>query len=118
MPRRLFAMATLVIASPASAEVADKVPSAGALWAWALGFSAIAFLLEMVRPRFGFVMVPVAALSAWAGHIELSDPHVGPAILNEIGSSYVSMSYFSFAVGLLGPLIAVLLCEVVRRRKA
>jgi len=119
MLHRLFvALAALVISSPAFAEVADKEPTVSALWTWALGFTLIALLLEAVRPRLGLLVVPFAALSAWAGHMELSDPHVGPAILGELGPSYVNMSYASFAVGLLGPLLVVLLWNVVRRRKA
>ena len=114
--RVVFAAATLLLASPAAAEVADKEPSLAALWAWALAFSLIAFLLEKVRPRLGLLIVPIAALLAWAGHSELSDPHVGPAILQELGPSYVNASYASYAVGLLGPLVIVWLCSVARRR--
>ena len=115
--RLIIALAALLVASPASAEVADKEPSVSALWAWAFAFNVLAVLLEVVRPRLGLLVVPIAALSAWAGHMELSDPHVGPAILNELGLNYFNTSYASFAVGLLGPLLVVLLCSVVRRRK-
>ncbi len=118
MPHRLIVtLAALLIASPAFAEVADKEPSVGALWAWALAFNVVAFLLELLRPRLGFLVLPIAALFAWVGHEELSDPYVGPAILSELGPKYVNVSYASFAIGLLGPLIVVLLCNVVRRRK-
>jgi hypothetical protein len=116
--RLVVALAAFLIASPALAEVADKEPSVGSLWAWALGFNVIALLLEVVRPRLGLLMIPVAALSGWAGHMELSDPQVGPAILSELGPSYVNLSYASFALGLLGPLLVVLLTNAVRRRKA
>jgi hypothetical protein len=116
--RLIIGFAALLIASPALAEVADKEPSVGALWAWALGFNVIALLLEAVRPRLGLLVVPIAALFAWAGHMELSDSHVGPDISRELGPSYVNMSYASYAVGLLGPIIAVLLWNIVRSRRA
>ena len=116
--RLIIGLALLLIASPAAAEVADKEPSVGALWAWALGFNVIAILLELIRPRLGLLVVPIAAFFAWAGYSELTDPDVGPAILHELGPDYVILSYASFAVGLFGPLIVVLSCSVVRRWRA
>lgn len=118
LQRLIIALAALSIASPALAEIADKEPSVGGMWAWALAVNVIALLLEMVRPRLGLLMVPLAALSAWAGYMELSDPYVGQAILRELGPSYVKMSYMIIAVELLGPALLVLMCEVGRRRRA
>jgi len=118
MPSRsLVAWGALLIASPAFAEVADKEPSLGSMWAWALALNVIAFVLEWVRPRLGLIVLPLAAFIAWGGHSELSDPHVGPAILRELGRDYVSSSYASLVVGLVGPLVVVALCNVVRRRR-
>ena len=56
--RLIIGFAALLIASPALAEVADKEPSVGALWAWALGFNVIALLLEAVRPVWGYSWFP------------------------------------------------------------
>lgn len=79
--RRLtFGCAALLVASPAVAEVADKVPSLGWRWGWALGLCATTLLLELWRKRRGLLVVPVGALLARGGHEELSDPYVGPAI--------------------------------------
>lgn len=116
--RLILALATLFIASPASAEVADKGLSVSTLWAGALGLNVAALLLEVVRPRLGLGVVPIAAVVAWAGHMELSDPYVGPALLYELGPDYPIVSYGSSAVGTVGPLVVVLLCRVIRRRKA
>ena len=116
--RLILGLAALSIASPALAEVADKEPSVGGMWAWALTVNVVALLLEMLRPRLGLIVVPFAALSAWTTHMELSDPYVGPAILRELGPSYIKMSYMSIAVELLGPMLLVLLYEIIRRRRA
>ena len=89
----------------------------GALLAWALGFNVAAIVLEFVRPRLGLLVVPIAALYAWTIYSELTDPYVGPAILRELGSDYVNLSYALSAFGLLGPLIVVLLGMAVRRRR-
>ena len=114
--RLIIALSVVLTASPAWAEVADKEPSIGALWAWALGFTMAAILLELVRPHLGLLVVPFAAMRAWAGHAELSDPYVGLAITRELGPSYVNMSYLSFALGVAGPLVVVFLWKVRRRR--
>ena len=50
----------LIHAAPASAEVADKEPWPGALWAFALAFNLAAALLAKVRPWLGLVVVPFA----------------------------------------------------------
>ena len=105
------------MASPAATEVADKEPLVGNMWACALGINSMALLLEALRPRLGLLMASVGAFIAWAGHMEFSDPHVGPAILSEFGPDYINVGYASFAVGLLGPLVLVLLCSFIRRRK-
>jgi hypothetical protein len=119
MPHRLiFFWAALLIASPAAAEVADKEPSMAVLWAWALAFNVIALLLALVRRWLGLIVVPFTAFFAWAVHSELSDPFVGPAILEELGPGYVIGSYFSVAFGLLGPLVIVLLRTLARRQKS
>jgi hypothetical protein len=115
--RLSIAAGALLVASPAFAEVADKEPSVGSMWMWALGFNVVSVLLEALGPRLGLLVVPFAAFVAWAGHSELTDPHVGPAILRELGADYVSTSYVCYGVGLLGPLLIVLLCSIARRRK-
>ena len=116
--RLMLGYASLVAASPAAAEVADKEPSAAALWVWAVAFNVAAVALEALRPRFGLVVVPVAAVFAWAIYSELSDPYVGPAILSELGSSYVGTSYLTCVVSILGPLIVTALSAIVRRGRA
>ena len=115
--RIVAAIATLLVSSPAYAEVADKEPTLGTMWAWALALNVVAFLLEKARPRFGLLVVPLSAFIAWGAHSELSDQFVGPAILNELGSDYVRSSYASVAVGLVGPILIVMLWEVLRRRR-
>jgi hypothetical protein len=114
--RVVTAIAALLFSSPAYAEVADKEPTLSTMWAWALALNVVAFLLEKVRPRFGLFVLPLSAFIAWGAHSELSDPFVGPAILNELGSDYVQSSYASVLVGLVGPILIVALWEVLRRR--
>ena len=117
MTRRLLVgLAALAMAAPAYAEVADKVPSTGALWVAAIAFNLVALGLERVRPYLGLVVVPLAAFYAVGGHIELASLDVGPAIVQELGPSYVTTSYVAFALGLFGPLLLVFLRRRPRRR--
>ena len=114
---RSGAVGALLIASPAFAEVADKEPFLCTVWAWALALNVTAFVLELVRPRLGLLVLPFAAFIAWGAHDELSDPYVGPAILTELGRDYMWSWYASVTVGLVGPLVLVVLWNVLRRRR-
>ena len=105
-------------ASPALAEVSDKIPSLANLWLWAAGFTLAALLLAWRRPVAGLAVVPFAAFWAWSGHEMLSDPWVGPAILREQGRAYVQAVYWSAAAGVTGPLLVAALALWLRLRKA
>lgn len=116
-PRFLIAVLLLTLAaSPALAEVSDKIPSTQVLWGWAIGFNLAAVLLSLWRPALGLAVVPVAAFQAWAGHEMISDPDIGPAILQEQGAGYFTQAYASGAVGVIGPLLIAGLLTALRRR--
>ena len=112
-----FAAICLVTASPAYAEVADKEPSIAWLWGEAIIINLLAIVLERVRPKLGLVVLPIAAFLAWGGYMELTDPYVGPAIRQELGQGYITTSYLTYAVALLGPVIIVFLHAKMRRSR-
>ena len=111
-----FAAICLTTASAAFAEVADKEPTAGWLWGEALAINLIALVLERFRPKLGLIVLPIGALLAWGGYDELTDPYVGPAIRSELGQGYITTSYLTYALALLGPIIIVFLHARLRRR--
>ena len=111
------AVMCLVVATPVFAEVADKEPTLGRLWAWTLGINAIAALLALIRPKLGLIVLPISALFAFAGYMELTDPYVGPDILRELGQGYVTTSYIVYGIGLIGPVLIVILATKLRRRR-
>ena len=114
---RIFAaLAAIIVASPARAEIADKMPSISFMWVWAIGLVAIAIVLEKVRSLLGLAVVPFGAFLLWGAHSEMADPHFGPVVLAELGSDYVTHSYASAWAGILGPVVIVLLRQVYRRR--
>jgi hypothetical protein len=88
------------------AEVADKEPSLLTLWVIALMLSGAAFCVAYWR-RWA-VLVPLALAAIWAAAVssELRDPNVGPAIVEELGRTYVVQGMVTmslpFLAGLLG----------------
>lgn len=113
----IVAFAAVFIASPAMAEVADKEPTLGAVWACTLALNLTALLLGFVRPWLALVVVPFGAVFAFTLCSELLDPYVGPAVVAELGKPYVWSGYASAALSLFGPL-AVVLAWIIRRRRS
>jgi len=71
-----------------SAEVVDKVPSQFSILAWAVLWSAFGFL---GTAKFKWVAVftfPLAVFRPTRALFEIFDPHVGPAIVNDVGYYY------------------------------
>ena len=77
------------------AEVADKELTLLKIWLVALALSIVSFLL--CRWCRWHALLAVVATVAWAAALlsELRDPDVGPAILRELGRSYVVQSYIA-----------------------
>ena len=106
----------LLAASPAYAEVGDKVPSTLLLWGSALAVTAAAIALTRFRPWLGLMVLPLGLFQATVGHMEITSPDVGPAIVSELGSSYIVSSYVAYVFGLMGPVMAVLWARRAARR--
>jgi hypothetical protein len=112
------AFAAACVASPAWAEVSDKIATPTGLWGWAAGFAFAALLLSLWRPALGLAVIPLAAFYAWAGHEMVSDAHIGPAILREQGEGYVQTVYLSGAAGVIAPLVVVAILAAIRAHRA
>ena len=112
MSRISLLLFLLLIPLAASAEVMDKEPSALSLWLWALVPIAPALLAARYRPWLLLLILPAPLLFFTAQIAEVSDPHVGPAILQEAGSLYVAVSW----AGLVALAAAVLVGFWWRRR--
>lgn len=98
------AVAVLLTAAPATAEVADKEPTLAQVWGWALGGMVLGFILSRVwKPALLLslllaLFVPVSAL------LDCMDRSVGPAIRRELGMSYV--------LGVLGAVVVAVLAHL------
>lgn len=117
MPVREWIVVTALLFVPGTAwaEVGDKVQTLPWLWGTATALTAVAVLLEALRPRLGLIVVPVAALWAAAGYFEFGSADLGPAIRAELGEGHILRSYAAFAAGVLGPLTVGIVGRRLRR---
>ena len=78
------------------AEVSDKMMSFPQLLLWNVGLIVVAWWL--VRRSRWLVLIPLfmAAIFAVGTVDELRDPHVGPAVMHELGYPYVALSVLPF----------------------
>lgn len=84
-------------------QVMDKEPSLRAIWAGGIvlglvGYAAVRFRRWLVIPALALI-----AAAAWTQLGDLLDPHLGPAIMQEAGGSYVGQAGAAVA-------LAVILC--------
>ena len=103
MDRRLVTIGALVLAVTlfpclASAEVMDKEPTLLSLWSSALLLGVVGFFAWRRHVTLGAIAGLAAAVLVWSFHLELTDPHVGPAILQEAGRGYVLQAYAAILV--------------------
>ncbi len=84
--------------TPILAEVSDKVPTVGGIWFFAAVVSMACFLASAWRRRTALVALPLIALWAFIVTSEVRDPYVGPAIVGELGRSYVMQAYIAAVV--------------------
>jgi hypothetical protein len=92
-------------------EVMDKEPSLFGLALWYGVLCAIAYLASRKRWWLGLLLLPVIGI--FSNIAEVRDPYVGPAILQEAGQLYVTLSYAMLLAAIAFPIIAAL-----RHRKA
>lgn len=111
------AILTVTVATPAMAEVSDKIPSVEGLWGWALGLSLVALVLGLVKPAAALAVWPFALLLAYGQYEMISDPHIGAAILREQGQAYLDAVNTSSMALIVGPLLACLIAELWGRRR-
>ena len=108
---RFLALGLLASASPALAEVGDKMTSVAGMWATTIVINIVAWLCGRKMPLMALPVLPVSALVAWGGISQFNDPWLGPAIREERGQRYIEQGYITMALGVLGP---IALCAGLR----
>jgi hypothetical protein len=84
-------------------EVMDKEPSLVQVWVVCLALGVGGFFLAKYRYWLLSIVLAIALVLAWSQLSELRDPSVGPAIIREVGYSYVVQSYVAIAIALMLP---------------
>lgn len=77
------------------AEVMDKMPTVGEMWATSTLLAAVAVILCCVHRWFAYVLFPLAYVFALGLVKELSDTSFGGAVLREAGLEYILHSHAS-----------------------
>jgi hypothetical protein len=96
-PSAFVALATLMGAPLlAVAEVMDKEPSLSEVWLLAIAASAVAFVACRWKPWLALATAPLPLLYLASFIDEVTDRHVGPAIISEAGVSYVVLCSLAF----------------------
>ena len=80
------------------AEVSDKMMSFPTLLLWNAALIVAAWWLVRRSRWLALVPLCVAAIFALATLDELRDPHVGPAVIHELGYAYVALIFFPSVV--------------------
>jgi hypothetical protein len=75
------------------AEVSDKEPTIVVIWSVGILVSLACFFVCRWRRLAACLVLPVAAIWAFGITSEVRDPYVGPAIVQELGRSYVASAY-------------------------
>lgn len=88
------------------AEVSDKEPSVVVIWLISLYLSGLVFLLSRWRKWASLIALPFIGFWAFALVVELRDPNVGTAILQELGRGYVVQAYVAAVVPIMCTLLA------------
>lgn len=93
--------------SVALAEVMDKEPSLLDLWAVAFASAIVAAIGFRKSLWFGFLSVPLPLLFGYVVFTEITDPIVGPMILDEAGEGYIHGSIGAALLVVIGHVIGL-----------
>ena len=93
----------------AFAEVMDKEPSLFAIWGYALIGSLVCFMSGQYKWWLPIVIFPISIFFPLGIVIETLDPHVGSAILNEVGRSYGLQAYAATFLVLLSLITGIIM---------
>jgi hypothetical protein len=97
-------------------EVMDKEPTVMGMWAFTGIIGVGGFFLSRSWPWTAPLVVALVALNAWGLTMELNDPFVGPAILEEAGTSYPMHAAVTSVIAAALPLLGAVWGIGGRRR--
>jgi len=110
LKNNLLATFSLLLVSSSSvyAEVMDKEPALISIVLCGIIGSLLAILSTRFKPWLLLLAFPFPALYFYGLILEINDPYVGPAILNEAGSIYIYSAYFLSVLLVFSPFIGMI----------
>ena len=93
MRQTTLLLALLLTTFTANAEVMDKELSILSLFLWTVLPLVPAYFAARYRPWLLLLVLPIPLFMLAAHLQEITDPWIGPAILDEAGAGYVALSW-------------------------
>jgi 4-hydroxybenzoate polyprenyltransferase len=104
-------------ASPAFAEVSDKMSTVDGMWGTAIGINLLAWVCGRKFPLIALLPLPISTLLVYGTWEELNDPYFARAVREELGQRYIDHSYMSAGVSFIGPILICIFLLFYRRRR-
>lgn len=98
----------LVSSSLVHAEVMDKEPTQGSMILWGIIGSLAIIFSARFKPWLLTLALPLPVLYFYGLILEINDPYVGPAILNEAGTACINCAYLLSALLAFSPFIGII----------
>ena len=92
-------------------EVADKMTPVGQIWLWGILYASVALLLSLVGRWVRLAVGAASILLIWVVVTGSQETGLQPAIIDELGISYIISQYSAASL----PLVACLLTGYVHR---
>lgn len=112
---KLSGMAFALMPAAAFAEVSDKEPVTGFIWAVGAVAAFCCLMSARLKPWFGLLLFAPVTLWFISLFMELHSGDVGPHLLLEQGTAYYLQAYAAFGLVMLGLAIGVLWHRRMRR---
>ena len=106
----------LLVATPVSAEVGDKIPAVWEIWFQTVLLGIAGFAITLKKWWAGIIAQVVGALLSFILVYDLLDPVFREDVVNELGESYVWNAYASF-LAILATYVSSWIIYLLRRKK-
>lgn len=90
-------------------QTMTRVPPLPAVWTLALFIGIAGFLCGKYKYKVIFLYVPLTLIMVIGFYGDLNNEFIRPAIINELGVSYIYQSYAAMAVALVLPTVGALI---------
>ncbi len=98
----VLALCALLRTGVLHAEVMDKEPTLGTVWAWSIAGALLGFAVTRARWWLLLLVLPLTTFKLVGPLLECHDQFIGPAIRSEAGIGYVVQVHAALLLVLIG----------------